>query len=128
MTDDTLLYRQVHPSFIQGDTISTQVFTSQVFKPTPKDQGLLSVYNGDLFEADEAFYHYVEDGNKKSVGTLAISKIECDDNSLPVNNDNDPFEGHCSLDYNGLSNKEISKKAKKLKSLAQIRGWQFKVE
>jgi len=126
MKDDTLLFRQVHPSFIQGDTISSQVFTSQVFKPTPKDEGLLSVYNGELFSADEAFYHYVEDGNKKSVGTLAISKSECDQNNLPIRNDNIPFDGHCSIDYNGLSNNAIGKKAKKLKSLAQKRGWQFR--
>jgi len=126
MKDNTLFFRQVHPSFIQGDTISSQVFTSQVFKPTPKDKGFLSVYNSELFSAEESFYHYTEDGNKKSVGTLAVSKLECDQNNLPIQNDNIPFKGHCSLDYRGLSNNEIGKKAKKLKSLAQKRDWQFR--
>ena len=41
----------VHPAWMVGEVISPQVFTSQTFKPTPKDQVLLSVYNGEVFEA-----------------------------------------------------------------------------
>ena len=52
MDNDTLLLRQVHPSWMVGDTISQQVFSSQTFKPTPKDEGLLSMYNADVFNAD----------------------------------------------------------------------------
>jgi hypothetical protein len=124
MQEDSLLHRQVHPSFVQGDKISSQVFTSQVFKPTPKDDNLLSVYNGEIFEAEESYEHYTENG-KKSVGTVSVSRKECDLNDLPVSLDDDPFEGHCSIDYSGLSNKDISKKAKKLKALASERGWQY---
>ena len=124
MKDNSFLHRQVHPSFVQGDTISSQVFTSQVFKPTPKDDFQLSTYNGELFNAEESFYHYIDDG-KKSSGVVAVTKEECNLNGLPVNLDNDPFEGHCSISYEGLTSGQISKKAKKLKSLASIRGWQF---
>lgn len=46
MHQDTLLLRQVHPSFVQANNISSQVFniTSQVFRPTPKDE------NNDPFD------------------------------------------------------------------------------
>jgi len=124
MKDESFLHRQVHPSFVQGDTISSQVFTSQVFKPTPKDDFQLSVYNGELFEAEESYDHYTEDG-KKSSGVVAVTKAECIINELPVKLDNVPFVGHCSIDYSGLTTGEISKKAKKLKVLASVRGWQF---
>jgi len=39
MTENTLLLRQVHPSFVQDGKI-----TSQVFRPTPKDENKLSMY------------------------------------------------------------------------------------
>ena len=47
MTPDTLLLRQIHPSFMQYGRV-----TSLAFRPTPKDEGFLSVGDGD-----------VEDGN-----------------------------------------------------------------
>ena len=40
MNDDTLLYRQVHPNWTVDGGISWQAF-----RPTPKDEGLLSVYD-----------------------------------------------------------------------------------
>jgi len=40
VNDSTLLHRQVNPAFVQSGRV-----TSQAFKPTPKDQGLLSVYD-----------------------------------------------------------------------------------
>ena len=39
MNENTLLLRQIHPAFIQQNTI-----TSQAFRPTPKDEKLLSVF------------------------------------------------------------------------------------
>lgn len=125
MTEDTLLLRQVHPSFVQGDSISSQVFSSQTFKPTPKDQGLLSVYNGEKFTPDDAFIHYTTNQNLESAGVVAVSSKECQEEELPVNEDNDPFDGHCSINYNGLSNSQISKKAQKLKAKAATRGWLY---
>lgn len=43
MTPDTLLLHQIHPSFIQYGRV-----TSQAFRPTPKDEGFLSVDDGDI--------------------------------------------------------------------------------
>ena len=56
MTDDTLLLRQIHPSFVQSGRV-----TSQAFRPTPKDEFLLSVYDGDRIEAQASWRHFVAD-------------------------------------------------------------------
>ena len=41
MTPETLLHRMVHPTWLQNG-----LPTSQTFRPTPKDAGRLSVYDG----------------------------------------------------------------------------------
>lgn len=124
MDSKNILLRQVHPSFVQGDSISSQVFSSQTFRPTPKDNNKLSVYNETLFSPKESFDHFSEQGYT-SAGVVGVSKGECDAESLPVNEDNIPFEGHCSIDYNGLETGAIKKKAKKMKNYASKRGWIF---
>lgn len=123
---DTLLLRQVNPSFVQGDVISSQVFSSQVFRPTAKDHGLLSVYHGDKFDADKAHQHFT-DQNLPSAGVVAVSCQECHSEQLPVHEDNKPFDGHCSIDYTHLASAgQVDKKAKKLKAYAQQRGWLYR--
>lgn len=124
MDSNIQLFRQVHPSFVQGDSVSSQVFSSQTFRPTPKDENKLSVYSETLFTAKESFDHYSDLGYT-SAGVVSVFKSECDLEELPVNEDNEPFEGHCSIDYNGLDASTIKKKAKKLKNYASKRGWLF---
>lgn len=53
MTPDTPLYRMVSPSFMKDGNP-----TSQVFKPTRKDNGRLSVYNGDQISPQATYEHY----------------------------------------------------------------------
>lgn len=125
MDKDTLLFRQVHPSWVVGDMISQQTFSSQVFKPTPKDGGLLSVYNGDVFDAYTAYEHYAAQG-LSSAGTVAVTPAECGQAHVTVLEDNDPFEGHCSMDYRALSSNATKKAAATLKQFAQDRGWCYK--
>lgn len=127
MDKGTLLLRQVHPSWMVGDTISQQVFSSQTFKPTPKDNGLLSVYNGDVFDAYAAFDHFTSQGHP-SAGVVGVTPAECDSIPVPVLDDNYPFLGHCSLDYRELSGSGIKKAASTLKACAQERGWLYKQE
>lgn len=128
MTEETILLRQVHPSFVQANNISTQVFiTSQTFKPTPKDNGKLSIYNGEKFTAETAFTHFIDAGHK-SAGVLGVTPNECQSvsNVLTCHEDNDPFDGHGYIDYNSLdSNNAIEKAAKKLKAAAIARGWLY---
>lgn len=128
MTNKTLLYRQVHPTFIQGGVVSERVFDSRTFKPFPKDDGLLSVYNGEDFSAEESFNHYLTFNSEKEVqsaGVVAVSGAECTQHDLPIIEDNDPFIGHASISYRGLTGNQSDKAAKKLKRYATDRGWCF---
>lgn len=127
MDKDTLLFRQVHPSWVVGDTMSQQTFSSQTFKPTPKDEGLLSVYNGEVFNAYAAYEHFTAQG-LPSAGSVAVTPAECDTISVPVIEDNHPFEGHCSMDYRALNSNATKKAAATLKQYAQNRGWCYKKE
>jgi hypothetical protein len=122
MNSDTLLLRQVHPTFVQNGQI-----TSQVFRPTPKDENLLSAYNGDLITAGNAWKHYTSEPANLSVGVMAISKGECDTHQLPVIEDKIPFVEHVSIDFTKKTKSGIEKIAKMLKRVAQQRGWLFEL-
>jgi hypothetical protein len=129
MEKETLLHRQVHPSFVQADKISVQVFiTSQVFKPTPKDDNKLSVYNSEKFTAKESFSHFVSEPKNNSIGVVSVNLEECNLEELTVVEDNFPFDGHCHIDFKDLTSNQVEKKAKKLKIAAINRGWQYKSE
>lgn len=125
MENATILHRQIHPSFIIGKQISAQVFeiSSQVFTPTEKDEEKLSVYNGDKFTPQESFEHFTEEFD--SAGTVSVSVEECDHEELPSVENNDPFDGHCYIDFAELSKNQIKKKAQKLKAHAMKRGITF---
>ena len=72
MIDATVVYRQIHPSFVQAGFP-----TSQAFRPTPKDESKLSVYDGDQITAENAFQHYINDLNLSSVGVMGLTVSEC---------------------------------------------------
>ena len=55
MTGDTLLLRQIHPSFVQDGRV-----TSQAFRPTPKDDAQLSAYDGDQITPVAAWLNYTQ--------------------------------------------------------------------
>jgi len=134
MDKSTLLHRQVHPTFVQENKISSQVFeippqtelqiTSSVFSPTSKDDNKLSVYNGNKFSAEQSFVHYTQ--TYKSAGVVSVTVEECENTSLTCKEDNNPFEGHSYIDFASLSGNQLKAKAKVLKSLAIKRDWQFK--
>ena len=67
MNNDTLLLRQVHPSWIQNGRV-----TSQAFTPTPKDNGHLSSYDGDMISAEAAWRHYTNKLGYESSGGFRI--------------------------------------------------------
>lgn len=134
MQDLTLLHRQVHPSFVQDNKISSQVFeedrvgdptiTSLVFTPTPKDENKLSVYNGDKHSPEESYDHYTR--SLQSAGVVSVSLEECKKISLDAVEDNNPFNGHSVIDFKDLLKREVKTKAKLLKSFAVARDWTFK--
>ena len=123
MNDATLLLRQIHPTFLQNDRV-----TSQAFRPTPKDQKRLSVYDGDLTTPSESYRHYTKELRLSSTGVMAVSVEECRAISLEPVPDPEPFPEHAVIDFSGLSEKSIKTKAKILKAKATARGWLYRDE
>ena len=127
MNINTLLLRQVHPSFVLKDNISVQVFTasSQTFRPTPKDDLKLSVYNNEKFSPQESYNHFISQEGNFSFEVLAVNSLECQKESLTCLEDNNPFDGHSIIDFSGKSKGQIEKSAKYLRSAAMSRGWLY---
>ena len=123
MTDETLLLRQINPSWVQQDRV-----TSQAFRPTPKDERLLSVYDGDMITPEHSWKHYTKQLGHKSVGVMAVSVIECKGQELTVRLAPKPFPEHAVIDFNGVGTNQIEKKSKRLRVAAESRGWQFRAE
>jgi len=117
MTGSTLLLRQIHPAFIKLGRP-----TSAAFRPTPKDEHKLSVYDGDMITAAASFMHYRE-RKLASVGVLAVTVGECAAQNLPSQSSPDVFPEHAEIDFTGLSGGQCEKKGKKLRDVAEGRGW-----
>lgn len=120
MEPELLLYRQVHPTFVQAGRV-----TSQAFRPTKKDNDRLSVYDSSLIDAPASFLHYTEQLELDSCGVLGITVGECETVDLVPVSDPVPFPEHVVIDFTGLSNGAADKKAKILRKLADARGWQY---
>jgi len=121
MNAETLLHRQAHPQFAPGGQL-----TSQVFMPFPKDDGLLSVDDGDQINAADAFACYTGVLGLQSCGVWSVTKAETDGESANAISTPEPTRlSHASLDFRGKSDKECRRVAKKLKAWALARGCQF---
>ncbi len=121
MNNDTVLLRQIHPSFIQHGRV-----TSQAFRPTPKDEHKLSMYDGDQISAERSFRHYTETLCFASVGVLGVTAIECQELDLLVVPDPESFIEHVLIDYSAFDKNVVEKKAKLLKAKSETRGWLFR--
>lgn len=120
MNGDTLLLRQVNPSWIQQGKI-----TSQVFRPTPKDNNKLSAYDGDQITAENSWGHYTKTLAFASFGVMAVSVNECQREELPSAPDPDEFPEHVVIDFSQYGTSQQEKKSKKLKRCAEKRGWLY---
>ena len=121
MNSDTLLYRMVSPSFMKNG-----LAISPAFKPTRKDNGRLSVYDGDQISPQDAYEHYASLGHK-AVGVLAVAVAECESFNLTVNPD--PlvgFPAHVAIDFAAHSRKGAEVVARALRERANSRGWQYR--
>jgi hypothetical protein len=121
LTHETLLLRQIHPAFVQDGRV-----TSQAFRPTPKDQNKLSVYDGDQIAPESAWRHYAEQLGLASIGVQAVAVRECETLALPAVPDPAAFPEHVLIDFTGLSTREIERRAKLLRVDAANRGWLFR--
>lgn len=118
MTSDTILLRQVHPSFAENG-----IPTSQAFVPFPKDNSRLSVDDGDLTTAEAAFKYFTEVLRFESIGTWGITCGEVE--QIELTSLSDPLKdnpSHAVIDFSDLTEKECRKLAKKLKAFANRRG------
>lgn len=123
MNKTTLLLRQVNPAWIQAGRV-----TSQVFRPTQKDQHQLSVYNGALITPQNAWNHFTDALGRNSIGVLAVSVEECYTQGLEVRSDPDPFPEHAVIDFGTFGKGDIDRKAKHLRANAEARGWLYRAE
>ena len=121
MNNDTVLLRQIHPSFVQQGRV-----TSQAFRPTPKDEHKLSMYDGDQISAELSFQDYTGRLSLASMGVLGVTVTECQELDLLVVPDPEPFIEHVLIDYSAFDKNVVEKKAKLLKAKAETRGWLFR--
>ncbi len=116
-----LLHRQVNPSWVQEGRVS-----SQAFNPTPKDSGLLSVYDDALMTPEASFHHYTTTLGFKAVGTVSVSEDEVGGVGLSWRPDPEPFPAHAVIDYTTLgSASKVKAKAQALAERARARGWTY---
>lgn len=120
MNSATPLHRQVHPNFIQSGRVS-----SQAFEPTRKDKKRLSVYDGDEFTPEAAWHHYMSESHRDSAGVLSVTVGECAKEDLETILDNDSFTGHVLIDFRRLTTGGVKRAAKRLRGVAEQRGWQY---
>jgi len=121
MNDNTLLLRHIHPAFVQQGRI-----TSQAFRPTPKDEQRLSVYDNDQITPQSSYKHYTEKLKLDSVGVMGVSVTECKALALSVEPDPTPFPEHVLIDFSAHPKKAVETKAKQLRAKAEIRDWLYR--
>lgn len=128
--EQEVLFRQIHPSFLQGAELSSIPFapTSQAFCPTPKDDGFLSVDRASKTSAVESFKLFNANGNSSvavygvTVGEFKSEAIPCIDDPLEASKDQAANPAHALADYTHHTSGQQKNKAKRLKQKAINRG------
>lgn len=117
-----LLFRQVHPSFIQAGRV-----TSQAFRPTPKDEKKLSTNRSTKTTAKESYTLHTKEKKLSSDGVWGVTVEEVNE-IADLEIIEDPLENpldlsHTLIDFSKLT-PESSVKAigSKLADKARSRG------
>ena len=119
MDDHILLYRQIHPKWVTDGLPETTAF-----KPSVKDAGRLSFYDGNAIGPDEAYRHYTDTLGFESEGIAAVTVGECEEVGILVyQSPKMNFPGHVTADFTGLSGNKVQRAARALKIKAISRGW-----
>lgn len=122
---DELLHRQVHPTFLQKGRVS-----SQAFRPTPKDDGMLSVSRGSVTSAEDAYVLYTGDKGLASVGVWSVTVSECGGVNLKAFHDAViepvPDPAHSFVDFRQITPSAAEKCSKQLAACARARGCQHR--
>lgn len=126
LDDETeLLFRQVHPAFVRDGRVG-----SQAFRPTPKDQRLLSVARASLTTSSAAFELHTACLKLASAGTWSVSVAECTALGLqarpdPIAQGPCPDPAHAVVDFTALTNSKVEAHGARLARLANERGRVF---
>ncbi len=121
--DDEVLFRQVHPGFMQGDAPS-----SQSFMPTPKDDNKLSVDRSALTTAKDSYRLFTGNGFESTavygltVGEFRGQDIPCIEDPLEASDGKAANPAHALADYEAHPPSRQKTKAKRLKQKALARG------
>ena len=124
MNEDTQLHRIIRSDWwLQHGTVS-----SQAFRPSRYDHGLLSVYDGDQITAEDSWHHYTNDpGRLSPIGVLSVTVKECFSLELSVCPDPGTFREHTLIDFRKFGRNQVRKKSSRLRDCAVARGWQFRL-
>lgn len=120
MNPDTLLWRQIHPTFIDKGEMS-----SRAFRPTRKDNDMLSVENGDQISAHASWLRFTTVKGWDSIGVGALSVHECESKELKIHPDGVPDPEHVSVDFSGKGGNQQRRISIHLARFANNRGWQY---
>lgn len=121
MQDTTKLFRQVHPQWFKNGHVM-----SVAFRPTTKDAGLLSVYDGDQIAPKPSWEHYTKTLGLKSAGVWAVTVAECASCNLPARPEPlENFAAHSVIDFTSLAKKDQEAQSKILATIAEERGCLF---
>lgn len=123
---DEVLWRNAHPDWIQDGKL-----TSQVFRPTPKDDKKLSTAREYVVSAEDHFMEFTENCGLASAGVWALSVGEVEDERLrAIYDENAPsapdprLKGHTSLDFTSVSKNQAKRIGGRLRDRAEDRGLQ----
>ncbi len=116
LADDCILYRIIHPSCIQDGAVSSQAFSATAERP-------LSVFDGGMISAKDAMERFIADGHQ-ACGVLGITAGEAKAVGLEILEDRVPYGEHISLVFPECSRKEAKEISRRLRDMAEKRGWQ----
>jgi len=123
-TSDELLWRNVHPGWVDKGRL-----TSQVFRPTPKDQQRLSVARSSVVNASDHYVEYTDTIGLDSAGVWAASVEECVSAGVSAFHDehssmrpNPCPAGHAHLDFTPHTKGQARRIGGALRDRAEARG------
>ena len=123
MNDETLLHRVITPMWY----VQNGVVASQAFRPGPRDDKQMSVYDGDQIAAEASWRHYIRNPDMPApIGVLSITVNECAEQSIPVLPDPETFPEHVLVDFREFGTNQIKRKSARLRDAAVERGWQYR--
>lgn len=138
LVQDEILIRQIHPTKVQNDRVSTSIFavSDSVFKPTDRDAGHLSCSQRKMITEQESHRVFTSIKKRSSCGVAKVTIGEIVAENLGAfaspstegpSPDADVFDGaHAHIDFTAYQSKsDIKTKAKQLTKKATERGFSW---